>query len=161
MTKEELLNYLKEQNIWYELTKHKPAHTMEDLLGEHLPYPTGCAKNIFVRDDKKKNYYVITIKGNKKVNLKKFKEENNTRHLSFSSPQDLFTILKLHSGEVTPLGILNDKDKKVIFYLDNDFKEEDIIGVHPFTNTETMWLKVKDLLTIIKTHGNETNLTKI
>ena len=41
------------------------------------------------------------------------------------------------------------------FYLDDDFHDEDIIGMHPNDNTASLWLKVKDLKDIIKEHGNE------
>ena len=59
---------------------------MEEIA---LPHPEVDAKNLFVRDDKKRNYYLLTIKSNKRVNLKQFREENGTRRLSFASPQDL------------------------------------------------------------------------
>ena len=81
----------------------------------------------------------------------------NTRNLSLSSEEDLFNILNLTRGSVTPFGLLNDKDRKVVFYLDSDFKTDDIIGVHPNTNTATVWIKVKDLLDIIEEHGNMVN----
>lgn len=44
------------------------------------------------------------------------------------------------------------------FYLDEDFvKDKQIIGVHPNDNTATLWLKVDDLMAIIKEHGNTIN----
>lgn len=66
--------------------------------------------------------------------------------------------LKLSSGSVSSLGLLNDQDLKVTFYLDEDFvKDKQIIGVHPNDNTATLWLKVEDLMAIIKEHGNTIN----
>lgn len=66
--------------------------------------------------------------------------------------------LKLSSGSVSSLGLLNDQDLKVTFYLDEDFvKDKQIIGVHPNDNTATLWLKVDDLMAIIKEHGNTIN----
>lgn len=46
---------------------------MAETVNIALHYPDAEAKNIFVRDDKKRNYYLITVKGDKKVNLKYFK----------------------------------------------------------------------------------------
>lgn len=46
---------------------------MEELAKIDLPYPETDGKNLFVRDDKKRNYYLITVKGDKKVNLKDFR----------------------------------------------------------------------------------------
>lgn len=48
---------------------------MEELENIDLPYPEADGKNLFVRDDKKRNYYLITVKGNKKLNLKEFRKK--------------------------------------------------------------------------------------
>ena len=151
MNKEQIYRYLKQKNIWYEITKHKAVYNMKDLQNVDLPYPEGDAKNLFVRDDKKRNYYLITVKGTKKVDLKEFRHQNNTRPLSFASEEELFQILNLTKGSVTPLGLLNDKLHKVSFFLDKELlKDPGIIGVHPNENTATVWLKTKDLIEILK-----------
>ena len=162
MNKQEIYNFLKNKNIWYEITEHKAVYNMQDLNNVDLPYKDVNGKNLFVRDDKKRNYYLITIKGSKKIDLKTFSKNYHTRRLSFASEDDLINILNLKPGSVTPLGLLNDKDLKVTFYLDEDFfKEEGIIGIHPNDNTATVWLKVLDLVSIIKEHGNQVNIIKM
>lgn len=163
MNKQEIYELIKKENIWYEITEHEAAFTMEDLAKIDLPYKEADAKNIFVRDDKKANYYLITVTSEKRVDLKEFKEKYNTRRLSFASENDLFDKLKLTTGSVGPLGLLNDETKNVIFYLDKDFNKNDesIIGVHPNENTATVWLKTKDLINIIKKHGNNVNIIEI
>lgn len=162
MNKEQIYEFIKSKNIWYEITEHKAVFNMDDLSRINILYPESDAKNLFVRDDKKRNYYLITIKGNKKVNLKEFRKNNNIRNLSFASENDLMNILGLIPGAVTPLGLLNDKDLKVTFYLDKDFVYKDsIIGIHPNDNTATIWIKVDDLINIIKEHGNMVNIVKI
>lgn len=151
MNKEQIYRYLKQKNIWYEITKHKAVYNMKDLQDVDLPYPEGDAKNLFVRDDKKRNYYLITVKGTKKVDLKEFRHQNNTRPLSFVNEKELLELLNLKPGSVTPLGLLNDKEHKVEFFIDNELLEEPgIIGVHPNENTATVWLKTRDLINILK-----------
>ena len=67
--------------------------------------------------------------------------------------------MKLTPGSVSPLGILNDTERKVNFYIDKEFLEgSSIIGVHPNDNSATVWLKVQDLLDIIANHGNRVNI---
>ena len=61
MNKQEIYNYLKEQNIWHEVTEHKAVFNMEELAEVDIPYPEADAKNLFVRDDKKRNYYLISL----------------------------------------------------------------------------------------------------
>ena len=162
MNKQDIYEFIKNRNIWYEITEHKAVFTMNELSDVNLPYPESDAKNLFIRDDKKNNYYLITVKGNKKVDLKEFRHKNNTRPLSFAKEQELMDVMQLTPGSVTPLGLLNDKDLKVTFYLDRDFLgDKEIIGVHPNDNTATLWLKVNDLINIIGEHGNSVNIIEI
>lgn len=162
MNKEEIYKLIKEKGYWHEITEHKAVFTMDEVNDIYVPYPEYDAKNLFVRDDKKRNYYLITVKGNKKVDLKEFRKNNNTRPLSFASENDLMTILNLIPGSVTPLGLLNDQELKVSFYLDKEFLTgKEIIGVHPNDNTATIWLKVEDLITLIKDHGNEVTIINL
>ena len=159
MNKQEIYDFIKSKNIWYEITEHKTVYNMEELKELDIPYPEYDAKNLFVRDDKKRNYYLITVKGDKRIDLKEFRRKNETRPLSFASENDLLDIMNLKPGSVTPLGLLNDKNNKVLFYIDKDFmKDKHIVGVHPNDNTATIWLKVEDLIEIIKDHGNKVNI---
>ena len=121
MNKQEIYKFLNDKNIWHEITEHKAVFNMAELSEINIPYPEADAKNIFVRDDKKRNYYLITVKGDKKVDLKEFRKNNNTRALSFASENDLMDIMNLIPGSVTPLGMINDKEMKVKLFIDKEF----------------------------------------
>ena len=162
MDKQQIYDYLTKHKINYEITEHEAVFNMDELGRVDVPYPGRDAKNLFVRDDKKQNYYMITIKGAKRVDLKQFKKDHGTRHLSFAKPEDLAEKLKLIPGAVTPLGLLNDETQKITLYLDDEFlKNGGIIGVHPCDNTATVWLQTKDLIDLIKNHGNPVEVIKI
>ncbi len=162
MDKQAIYDFIKNKYIWYEITEHKAVFNMEELSEIEVPYPEYDAKNLFIRDDKKRNYYLITVRGNKRVNLKEFRNKNETRPLSFASEQDLMDIMNLIPGSVSPFGLLNDKELKVKFYLDKDFlNDKKIIGVHPNDNTATVWLKVEDLVEIIKENGNKVEFVEL
>ena len=62
MTKQETYDYLSSLGIDYEVTEHAAVFNMEELDAVELPYPDCDAKNLFVRDDKKRNYYLITVR---------------------------------------------------------------------------------------------------
>lgn len=154
MNKQEIYKLLEEKNISYEVTEHIPIFTMEEASSIELPYPSNVAKNLFVRDDKKRNYYLISTKGNRTINLKEFQKEQGTRALSFASENDLMKYLQLTKGSVTPFGLLNDAECKVHFYIGKEFMHE-IIGVHPNENDATIWIQTEDLISIIQDHGNK------
>ncbi|CAK1222644.1 prolyl-tRNA synthetase associated domain-containing protein [Fructobacillus tropaeoli] len=162
MNKSEVFEYLQQKNVWHEITEHQALFSMDSIVDVDLPYPDADAKNLFVRDDKKRNYYLITVKGDKRVDLKAFRKENQTRPLSFASEEDLLRLMDLIPGSVSPFGLLNDEDRQVNFFLDEEFlKEPGLIGIHPNENTATVWLKTLDLLEMIQEHGNEVTTVPI
>lgn len=160
MNKQETYQYLKDHNIPFEITEHPAVYNMEELESIDLPYPEGDAKNLFVRDDKKKNYYLITVKGDKSVNLKDFRKAHGLRPLSFASPEDLKRYMDLTPGAVTPLGLLNVEGAPITLYLDSEFKDS-IIGIHPNENTATVWLQGDDLVALLCENGCEVEIVEI
>ena len=162
MNKQDIYHYLNEHRLRHEITEHPAVYNMAEVAELQMPYPESDAKNLFVRDDKRRNYYLITVMGHKKVNLKDFKKKYNTRSLTFASPEELMEIMALIPGAVTPLGLLNDTNHKVKLFLDKDFlNEPKLIGVHPNDNTATVWLKTEDLIEIIRTNGSEVELVEV
>ena len=74
MNKQEVYDFIKSKNIWHEITEHEAVFNMDELSKIEVPYNDCDSKNLFVRDDKKENYYLITVKGNKRVDLKEFRK---------------------------------------------------------------------------------------
>ena len=161
MNKIETLRYLDQHQINYEKIDHPAVFNMADLANLHLPHPEADAKNLFIRDDQKKHYYLLTVKGNKKVNLQQFRQKFGTRRLTFASPEDLKKFLQVTPGSVTPLALLNNVDVQIPLYLDAYFLKQPLIGMHPNDNTATIWLNSGDLINLIKEHGNPVYVTKI
>lgn len=162
MNKREVYRYLDDRNVRYEVTEHEAVYNMAEAVAVPLPYPEAEAKNLFVRDDKKRNYYLITVKGDKRVDLKEFRQKNHTRSLSFASAEDLTAILGLIPGAVTPLGVLNDVERKAQLFLDKEFLDAPgLIGVHPNENTATIWLRAEELIRVIQAHGTIVHMTEI
>ena len=162
MTKQETYDYLRAHGVPFEITEHPAVNNMEEMAEIPLPHPEADAKNLFVRADKKRNYYLITVRGDKRVDLKEFRHKYGTRALSFASENDLMQVLGLIPGAVTPLGLLNDAECKVQLYLDAAFfAAPGLIGVHPNDNTATVWLRADDLAALIREHGNPVHVAEL
>ncbi|MCC8078943.1 MAG: prolyl-tRNA synthetase associated domain-containing protein [Oscillospiraceae bacterium] len=155
MNKQEVYSYLREHGVEFDVSEHEAVFNMEELAALGLPHTEAIAKNLFVRDDKKRNYYLITVRGDKHVNLKEFQQKYGTRKLSFGSAEDLSALLGLTAGEVTPFGLLNDAGHRVQLCLDADFMRtpETLIGVHPNDNTATVRLRTSDLVRLLTERG--------
>ena len=162
MDKKQIYKLLQDKSIWHEITEHEAVYNMEEVALLQLPYPEADAKNLFVRDDKKRNYYLITVKGDKRVDLKKFRKDHGTRPLHFASPEMLMDMMGLIPGAVTPMGLLNDRENRIEWFLDKEFvKEKGLIGVHPNDNTATVWLRAEDLAELIKEYGSRVNIIEL
>ena len=127
MNRQEILELLKERKISYEMTEHEAIFNMEEAGHVKMPYPDAEAKNLFLRDDKKRNWYLVTVRGDRKLDLKWFQSEFGTRRLSFASDADLMKYLHLIPGAVTPFGLLNDETCSVQFFLDRTFENQMIL----------------------------------
>ena len=160
LTKEDIIRILEDKNIEYEIAEHKPVYTIEEMLECNLPHPEQIAKNLFIRDDKKRNYYLITCLEDKKINLKEFRKEQGTRPLTFASEDDLMARMGLTRGAVTPFGILANEEKDVIVFMDKDY-ENKLMGIHPCDNTATVYVNACDMVSLIKEHGNELHFVKL
>ena len=162
MNKQEIYALLEARGMWHEITEHEAVYNMAEMAEIAIPYPEADAKNLFVRDDKKRNYYLITVKDNKRVDLKDFKRRNGTRSLSFASAEEMLQLMQLTPGSVTPLGLLNDSECRVKLYLDKAFLDAPaLIGVHPNDNTATVCMKTEELILLLQEHGSEVEAVEI
>ena len=175
LTQDALLTLLQAKGISYEITHHPAVFNMAEVAQIKLPYPEVNAKNLFVRDHKRRDYYMITVLGHKRVDLKAFRHAHGLRALTFATPEELLEMLGLIPGAVTPFGLLNDQSAKVHLYIDSELvKPNGLIGAHPNDNRATLWLKTDDLqlsfartatrfqsLTYLKRNGSHTNITRV
>lgn len=159
--KEEVYKYLNNLGIKYKKIEHESVFTMEETLHLNLDNEEEIVKNLFIRDDKKQNYFLILVKGDKRVNLKEIRNNLNLRPLTFASEEDLEKYLGLKKGAVTILGILNDTKHKVKVLIDEDIKNFNEIGAHPNENTASVWLKLDDIEKILKLNNVSYSFIKI
>lgn len=104
MNKQEIYQYLDIRHIDYQVTEHPAVYNMEELSTIDLPYLQQVAKNLFVIDDKRRRYYFIVVKGERRIDLKQLRLKIQLRPLSFICEDELQKILGLVSSSVTLLG---------------------------------------------------------
>lgn len=135
-------------NINYGMISHKAVFTVEEAkFIEDRIDGIGC-KNLFLTD-KKNNYFLFILREDKRADIKKISKIVGASNLSFANSDDLFKILGLKPGSVTPLGIINDKDCLVKVLIDKDLANKKIL-VHPNVNTKTVSIECSDLIKFIE-----------
>jgi Ala-tRNA(Pro) deacylase len=156
---QKLYNTLNELNIEIEKQEHEAVHTIEEILKLDVRLDGMGLKNLFVKD-KFDNRYMIVVEENKRVDLKKIKENLDLNKLSFCKEDELRNILKIEPGSVTPLAAINDDENEVTIILDEDMVDKNIL-VHPLVNTATIKINYNDMIKLfnnLKTNYIVTNI---
>lgn len=160
---EEVLKKLDELKIEYELVKHDPVYTIEDMnnLDPAIFKGAELCKNLFLRDQKGKRHFLVILCGEKQANMEKIQEQAFATRLSFGSAERLEKHLKLQAGHVSPMGLINNPEKTVEVLLDKDLKNKDKLSFHPNTNEASILITFEGLQKFIKTCGHDTEFIKI
>jgi Ala-tRNA(Pro) deacylase len=132
---------------------HPPLRTVEDSQKHRGHMQGGHAKNLYVRDRKKKNYLIIAEE-NQPIDLKTLATAMGTDRLSFGSPDRLMEHLGVIPGSVTPFSVINDPDHKVTVYFDQTLADMEQANFHPLTNDQTVTIAIADLMQFFSHTGH-------
>ena len=150
----ETLAWLDGLGINYRLATHHAVHTIQAMEELGLEGGEWVVKNLFLRDDKKRQYFLVSLQKDKSANLKTLRALLGSRPLSFASEADLDATLGLAPGAVTPLGGRADARRSVTLVLDEDIRAFPVVGVHPNDNTATVFLTPQDLERAVAAGGS-------
>jgi len=153
--KQIVLDFLKNENIPFEITEHEPVYTMEDMERVGLDKLGTICKNLFIRDAKGKRHFLITADNDTQVNLKELGAKLDAGKVSFASAERLEKYLGVTAGCVSPFGILNDAEHCVTVVLDKKLEGKERLGIHPNEHDATVWISYNSLLSVINKIGND------
>ena len=152
--KKRALDKLDALGLAWTITEHEAVYTIEEMEQLQLPEGGSVCKNLFLRDYKGKNHYLVVLRKDKRADRKALAGLLGSTPLSFASPERLRTYLGVEKGAVTPLGVVNDESHAVRVVLDRDLLAEKLLGVHPNVNTATVWLRPEDMEGYVQACGN-------
>lgn len=152
-----LYDIFRKLDVVYEEIEHEPVFTVEQAQKIKSKIKGIGCKNLFLTD-KKGNYVLVVLKEDKKANIKQIEKLANISHLSFAETSELQSVLQLENGSVTPFGILNDINNKVLLVIDVDLKDKQLL-FHPNINTKTISVTYDDLIKFIEFEKHNYMLT--
>lgn len=129
---------LEELGIQYEKVEHPALYTTEDDKKYNLTFNGVVCKNLFIRNKNKSKYYLISLPLDKRINLKELETKLNESRLSFGNEEILYEKLKVKSGSVSLLNIIEVEKTDVVFIIDKLLLKENKVGFHPNINTVTV-----------------------
>lgn len=141
-----------------EVVEHPEVFTVEEMM-PHIQHLKGAhSKNLFLKDKKKKGYWLVTVLHDRQVNLNDLAKQLGvgSGNLRFADETAMLEKLKVGQGCATPLALFCD-DGDVKFVLDSAFLEggHEKVYFHPMTNAATMGLSPEDFLTFVKKTGHD------
>ena len=156
----QVLDYLKNKNINYDIVYHEAAFTCEEA-DKYIEGKEGVrSKTLFMSGRKNRNFYLIIMDENKRVDTKALNELLNEK-LSFSKEEHLKEKLGLAPGIVSLFGLLNNTDHDVHVYIDDELLNEKIMTFHPNDNTATIFISMDDMFKVLDDLKYEYKLIKL
>lgn len=155
--KTSLLKLFENQNINYEIFQHPPLFTVKESKRIRGEIKGAHTKNLFLKN-KKNDFYLFSCLESTKIDLRELKKNLNLGNISFAREKYLKELLNIKPGAVTPFGLLNDLDNKIVFYLDEKLTDFKIVNFHPLDNTATISINTVEFLRFM---NNNMKLVKI
>ncbi len=152
---ENVFEFLKKLGISYEVHNHQAVFTVEEARAHRVNADFAESKNLFLRNKKGDKHFLVTLSGEKQLDINKLGEILEENRLSFASPDRLKRYLDLTPGSVSPFGLINDVNKEVVFVVDNDLFTYEKQGLHPNNNTQTVVISSNDFKKYLDSIGNK------
>lgn len=144
--KAKLAMVLAQLNIDYDVIEHPALHGSLDADALMVKRPGTRLKNLFLRDNEGKRHFLVITAHDKQLDLKLLSKQQGLSRLGFASNERLAKYLKVAPGCVSMLSLMNDKQRDVTLWLDQDVWFGELFHCHPFENTQTWLLTKRDLL---------------
>ncbi len=150
-----LIAYLDDLGIASTTVEHEAVFTVEESQGVRGRIDGAHTKNLFVKD-RKDRLFLVTAKEDTSVNLKHLhRHVGASGRVSFGKPDLMMATLGVTPGSVTAFGLVNDRDTRLTFVLDQALAGHDLVNAHPLTNTATTTIAYADLLRFARATGHE------
>ena len=114
------LELLDDAGVAYEALRHPAVYTIDGLDALELPKKERIAKNLYLRDDKRRHYYLVVAEKGKRADLKALRRTISSRPLSFASKEETEKLLVYCSA--TGAARLTDEIVDEVVYPDSEYK---------------------------------------
>lgn len=138
-TRREILGFLDDHHIPYELYEHERANTIEDCV--KMPFITDevtICKNIFLCNRQQTAFYLMLLRPLTPFRTAVVSKALGVSRLSFAPPEALPSLLHLTAGSVSPLGLYYDREGQITLCYESGVRATPRIAFHPCDNTATV-----------------------
>ena len=153
---ERVYDLLERLDVPFERVDHDAVGTIEGCAEIEKLLDIEICKNLFLRNSKGDQYYLLMLPGGKHLVTKDLAKKIGSTRLSFGTPEKMAEYLDITPGSVSVLGLMNDHENNIQLLVDNDIKKWEYFGCHPCINTSSLKIKTADLFSkILPAVGHE------
>lgn len=153
---ERVYDLLERLGVPFERVDHDAVGTIEGCAEIEKLLEIEICKNLFLRNSKGDQYYLLMLPGGKHLVTKDLAKKIGSTRLSFGTPEKMEEYLDITPGSVSVLGLMNDHENNIQLLVDNDIKKWEYFGCHPCINTSSLKIKTADLFSkILPAVGHE------
>jgi Ala-tRNA(Pro) deacylase len=149
-TEKGMLEFLDVHHFPYLYSAHEAVFTCAEAEQKRPQLPGVSTKNLFLCDKKGKLFFLAVTACEKQMDLDALGSHCGARGLRFGSEANLSRLLGVTRGAVTVLGLLNDTDRSVELWMDEQVWESTQFLCHPLVNTATLVLSKETLEAFIR-----------
>lgn len=139
--------------IEYTRLEHPAAATMEACAAIGAETGAHHCKNLFLTNRQGTVFFLVMLGSGKKFRTASVSKQLGTARLSFTTAEQLESLLGLTQGSVTVTGLLHDTAHCVHVAIDRDLLREERILIHPNINTASLVVKTSDILRFLDALG--------
>ncbi len=148
--------------IAYQRIDHEAAMTMEACQDIDRALDAAICKNLLLCNRQGTRFYLLMLPGEKHFRTSVFSKQIGSSRLSFAPPEAMEAFLDITPGSLSVLGLMNDQEKQVELYIDEDILKSEYFGCHPCINTASLRLKTRDLMEkILPAVGHTANIVTV
>jgi len=147
-----LKSYLEKHNIEYKIYKHPAVFTVEESKKIKIKIPGIHTKCLFLKDENKQ-FYLIVLPGEKRLNTKELKQKLNIKELNFANQEELKQHLNITPGSVSIFCMIY--ANKIFLIIDKELWQANKVGFHPNINTATIVIDHHNLEKFYNTINSE------
>ena len=157
----DIYEFLDSINVSYERFDHPAVYTVSEAKKLSPEMDGASTKNLFLRDKKGIRHFLVVVPQDKQVDLKELSSILEASRLSFASPDRLKKYLGIEPGSVSILALLNDPEKTVEVFVDNELWNAEIILCHPLVNTSTLAITRDGIKQFLEKTGHNLMLVEV
>ena len=158
---QKVVDQLNELGIPFQIVEHEPVLTTEQADRFIEGIEGVRTKTMFLTNKKKRNFYLVIIDDAKRLDMDVFEEIVEENRIKMASAETLNDKMMLLPGTVSPFGLLNNRDKDIQVYFDQEIVSEERMCFHPNTNEKTIFVNTEDLFTFLKAIGYEAHVINL